>query len=199
MTEFTVELPGGGTLKLDDAEEVDLWNTATERYLDDYSISKQNDRVLLGAVLSQQLAMFRAQRRLTEPDKKLRATARKDIAEAAAEIRDLEKSLGIDKKTREAGGQHTVVQYFTDLKKAAHAKGIHVSERVRAYEAFAMEMRWMIRLLRNGDAEDRQHHPETVTEKSIVAYAERVLAELEEKDKQWARDKGAIVLGRIRG
>lgn len=197
MADFTVELPSGATLTLDSAEEVDLWNTATERFLEDYAINKQNDKILLGAILSQQLSMFRAQKRLTGADAKGRAGATKDIKEAAEEIRGLEKALGIDKASREKGGQHTVVQYVTDLKKAAHAKGIHIAARVKAYEKLAMDLRWMIRLLRNGDAEDRQYH--NISEKSIVDYAERNLAELEEQDKKWAREKGAPVLGRIRG
>lgn len=195
-TDFTVELPAGGTLTLDDAEEVDLWNTATERYLEDYAINKQGDKLLLGAVLSQQLAMFRAQRQMQDP--KLRKEARKTITEAAAEVRELEKALGIDKKTREAGGQHTVASYVTNLKRAAHEKGIHISARVKAYEKFAMELRQIIRLLRNGDAEDRQYHRDSTSEKTVVEWAEKRLAELEELDKQWARDKGAIALARIR-
>lgn len=194
--DYTVELPGGSTLKLDTADEVELWNTATERYLDDYAINKQNDKVLLGAVLAQQLIMFRAQRRLTDPSDKVRATAGSSIAKASDQIRELEKALGIDKATREKGGQHTIASYVTLLKRAAHEKGIHIAERVKAYEKFNMELRWRVRLLRNGDAEDRQYHD--ISEKSIVAFCERNLAELEEADKKWAREHGAIVLGRIR-
>lgn len=197
MADFDVELPGGGTLTLDTSEEVDLWNTATERYLGDYSINKQNDKVLLGMILSMQLMVFRAQKRMTDPEKKTRASARTDIKEAGSEIRDLEKALGIDKATREKGGQHTVVQYVTDLKRAAHAKGIRIADRIKAYEKLMMEMRWMIRLLRNGDAEDRQYHG--VSEKAIIERLERGLDEIEEDDKKWAREKGAVVLGRIRG
>jgi hypothetical protein len=191
--QFEVELPGGGTLELKDADEVQLWNTTGDKYVRDYAITKQNDLVLLGAILSQNLAMYRAQRDLIDPKKA--GPAQNIIIKAASEIRELEKALGIDKKTREQGGQHTVANYLTLLKKAAHEKGIHIAERTEAFEDFAMELRWRIRLLRNGDEEDRRFHG--VSEREICDWAEQKLAELEEVDKKWAHQKGRVFVGRI--
>jgi hypothetical protein len=193
MSQFDVELPGGGSLELKDADEVNLWNTTGDRYVRDYAITKQNDLVLLGAILSQNLAMYRAQRDLIDPKKA--GPAQGIIIKAATEIRELEKALGIDKKTREQGGQHTVANYLTLLKKAAHEKGVHIAERVEAYEDFAMELRWRIRLLRNGDEEDRRYHG--VSEREICEWAEQKLGELEEVDKRWAHQKGRVFVGRI--
>jgi hypothetical protein len=192
-SQFEVELPGGGTLELKDADEVQLWNTTGDKYVRDYAITKQNDLVLLGAILSQNLAMYRAQRDLIDPKKA--GPAQNIIIKAASEIRELEKALGIDKKTREQGGQHTVANYLTLLKKAAHEKGIHIAERTEAFEDFAMELRWRIRLLRNGDEEDRRYHG--VSEREICDWAEQKLAELEEVDKKWAHQKGRVFVGRI--
>jgi hypothetical protein len=194
--DLTVELPGGGVLTLETAQEVELWNTSAARYLEDYAITKQNDKTLLGSVLIQQLIMYRAQIAIAKPGAK-KGNFQKQVTDASTEIRDIEKALGIDKKAREAGGQHTIASYLTILKRAAHAKGIKISERVKAYEEFAMEMRWRIRLLRNGDSEDRQYHPDTISEKTLVAWAEKELAALEAKDKAWARDKGAVFVGQI--
>jgi hypothetical protein len=190
---LTVELPGGGHLVLQDQPEVDLWNTSAERYIDDYGITKQNDLVLLGAILAQHLTMYRAQRALNDP--KLAKEAQNTIIKAGAEIRELEKALGIDKKTREAGGQHTVTSYLVNLKRAAHEKGVRIAERTKAYEAFMMDMRWRIRLLRNGDPEDRQYHG--ISERSIIEWAEKELAELEEADRLWAHQKGQVFVGRV--
>jgi hypothetical protein len=188
-----VDLPGGGRLELANAEEVDLWNHTAERYITDYGLVKQNDLVLLGAILAQAVALFRAQRDLIDPKKA--SAAQGILIKAATEIRELEKALGIDKKTREAGGQHTVADYLTRLKRAGHEKGVHIAERVKAYEAFAMEMRWRLRLLANGDAEDRKYHD--VSEKSICEFATRELAKLEELDKTWAKEKGKVFVGRL--
>lgn len=193
MGQFTVLLPGGGSLELKDAGEVDLWQNSAERYVRDYSLVKQNDLVLLGAILAQNLAMFRAQRELSDATKAKGAQV--TITKAATEIRELEKALGIDKKTREAGGLHTVGNYVATLKKAAHEKGIHISKRVKAYEAFSMELRWRLRVLRNGDAEDRKHHD--ISAEAICAWAEEQLALLEEEDKKWAKEKARLFVGRV--
>lgn len=193
MPEYTVDLPAGGQLDLESAEEVSLWNEHATRYIDDFGLIKQNDLMLLGAILTHALTMFRAQQMLSDPKKM--AEAQNRIIKASEQIRELEKALGIDKKTREAGGQHTVGSYVGTLKRAAHAHGIRISKRTKAYEGFVMELRWRVRLLRNGDEEDRRHHG--VSEKEIINWVETKLAELEEADKTWAQEQGAVFVGRL--
>jgi len=190
---FEVELPGGGKLPLRDEHEVVMWNTTMRKYIADYRITKANDLVLLGAILSQILTMYRAQRDLADPKKAPNAQVL--ITKATQEIRAGEKALGVDKVSREKGGQHTVADYIQNLKRAAYEKGVHISERVTEYERVMMEARWKIRLLRNGDTEDRAYHG--VSEKAIVDWLEGELAELEQKDKKWAREKGSIFVGRL--
>jgi hypothetical protein len=58
-----------------------------------------------------------------------------------------------------------------------------------------MELRWKLRLLQNGDDEDRKYH--NVSEKSICEWAARELAKLEEADKKWAKEKGKVFVGRL--
>lgn len=188
-----VELPAGGTLTLKDTEEVRMWETAAKRYVDDYSLHKANDLMLLGAILSQSLTLYRAQRDLQDEEKSGKAQGQ--IIKASGEIRELEKALGIDKKSREAGGQHTVATYIENLKRAAHERGVRLSERVIEYEQFMMELRWKLRLLRNGDAEDRSHHG--LSEAAVLNWASDQLDELEEKEKEWANTKGKVFVGRL--
>ena len=195
MSEHLVELPAGGHMGLQSAEEEAMWNTSAEKYLDDYGFTRQNDLTLLGAILTQQLVMFRAQRRIADPEDKTPAESQNRMLKAAAEIRDLEKALGIDKKTREAGGTHNVAEYITRLKRAAHSKGVRISDRVKEIESLMMDMSWQIRLLRNGDDEDRRHHG--ITEGSIVNELERRIDEIHERDKEWAREKGALFVGTL--
>lgn len=194
MSQYAVDLPAGGQLALDGPDEVQLWEEGAKRYIDDYGLVKQNDLVLLGALLTQNLVMYRAQQKLTGPAKEA-AAAQGQIIKAAEEIRALEKALGIDKKTREAGGQHTVGNYIATLKRAAHEKGVRIAERVKAYESFAMDLRWRLRLLRDGDDEDRKYHG--ISEKGICQWATEQLAELEEKDKEWAQEKGRTFIGKL--
>lgn len=188
-----VDLPGGGQLELLNPGEVSMWNEASKRYQSDYHLTKQNDLILLGALLSQVLMMYRAQRELVDPDKMMNALA--TIKLASEEIRKGEKALGIDKATREKGGAQTVADYVKRLKRAGFEKGVRISERVLEYEKVMMEARWKLRLLRNGDIEDRDYHK--ITEASICAWLEVELAKIEEKDKIWAKERAAVFVGKL--
>lgn len=190
---YEVDLPQGGTLRLQSADEVVLWNNTAQRYIEDYGLQKANDLVLLSAILSQGLAMYRAQIQLADQTKAAEAASR--IGKCAEEIRNLEKALGIDKKTREAGGQHDVKDYVSRLKRAAHLKGVRISERVKEIEKVMMEASWKIRLLRNGDAEDKSYHD--ISEKSIIDWLERAIAEIHANDQKWAREKGKVFIGKL--
>lgn len=195
MPNFDVDLPAGGRIELQDADEVAMWNQNAEKYIEDYALSKQNDLVLLGSILTQSLAMYRAQRDMVQAESDKMAQAQNRVAKATEEIRNIEKALGIDKKARESGGQHTLASYVATAKKAAHVKGVRISERVKAYEGFVMGLRWRLRLLRNGDAEDRAHHG--ISEEAVVVWCEEQVAALEEADKKWAHEEGAVFVGRL--
>lgn len=213
---FTLPLPGGGNLHLQSLEEVDLLTTQKKSYENEYTFDKLNDRVLLGTLLTQQLALYRSQQTLSgmvaefdmndrPTGKMIRANpppkpaelknAQESINTATDQIMKLEKSLGIDKKTRESGGQHTVQNYLLALKKAAQKMGIHINERTKAYEAFAMELRTKLRILHNADAEDRQYHG--ITEKTVLSWAQDQLDELEDIDKKFAQTHGELWRGKL--
>lgn len=211
---FEVELPAGGLMYLQSPEEVDLWKKSAERYVEDYQLTKTNDLVLLGAILQQQVILFRAQRKLNGMDPEVDAngvpTGRYKLVEndgdevqkqsrilntATKEIRDIEKALGIDKVTREQGGAVTVASYIRTLKKAAHERGVHVSERFIKYEAFANQLRTMLRMFHNLDAEDRAYH--NLTEAGILAWASDELAKLEQADKDFAHHFGKLYAGKL--
>jgi hypothetical protein len=196
-------------------EEVELWEESSKRYMQDYQLTQQNDLLLLGAILSQQLLSFRAQQRMNGMAPKLddkglptgeyertqvkvaeMGAAQTTILKASGEIRELEKALGIDKKTREAGGSHTVQNYVGTLKSAARQYGVHLSNRMREYEKLMMEARWRLRMLKNADAEDRSYHK--LTPQSVCDWLEGELARIEELDRRFAHEKHKVFLGRIR-
>ena len=214
MADTEVELPAGGTLRLQSVEEVEVWEKTCERYQDAYAFSKPNDLILLGAILSQQLTLFRAQQRLNGMEPNVDASGvptgtfkmvevksadmkrfQVMIQDASKEIRALEQSLGIDKKSREAGGQHTVASYIEDLKLAGSQMGVHISKRVKAYEQFAMDLRWKLRLLANGDDEDKAYHG--LTEETVLQWCRDELAKLEQIDRDFAKERGRVWLGRL--
>jgi hypothetical protein len=192
---FEVDLPAGGRFKLNDADEVQLWEESAKAYISDYGLTKANDLMLLGAILSQGVAMYRAQQDLADPKKA--SSAVKTIGQASEQIRELEKALGIDKKSREAGGQHTIADYVARIKLAAHEKGVRISERTLAFEAFVMELRWKLRVLANGDTEDKRYMLGQDPEGAVLAWATQQVEKLEEDEKKWAEQKGRVFVGRV--
>lgn len=213
-TAYEVELPAGGVMYLTTPEEVDLWRKSAERYIEDYHLTKTNDLVLLGAILQQQIELFRAQRALNGMEPELdnagvpsgkyrqieldaddRAKYVKMLNTASGEIRGLEKSLGIDKVTRESGGAVTIESYLRTLKAAAHERGIHISKRIIAYENFVEELRKRLRMLENLDAEDKAYHD--ITPERILEWADGELQQLAEVDKKFSRERGKLYVGKL--
>jgi hypothetical protein len=156
---------------LRDAQEVDLWTTALERYIEDYHLQKTNDLMQLGVLLQFQVAAYRAQRDMNPrpkhdaqglptgememPSDKQVMAAMAALMKASEQVQKIEKLLGIDKASREAGGQHTVANYIATLKRAAHERGIHIMERVTEMESLFNDLSWRLRVLENADAEDK--------------------------------------------
>lgn len=211
---FEVELPSGGKMYLQSAEEVDLWDKSHARYVEDYHLTKLNDLVLIGAILQQQVTLYRAQCALNgvEPEldnagvptgqyiqRKLDADETdkflKMLNTASGEIQKIEKALGIDKVSREAGGTVSVEHYLRTLKRAAHERGIHILDRVKFIEAFAMELRMKLRILNNADAEDRSYHD--ITPEKVLEWCTEKLDEMDALDQQFGREKGKLYIGKL--
>lgn len=214
VTDYVVDLPGGGQLHLQSPDEVDLWQRALTRYQEDYVLVKHNDLVTLGTLLQQQIVLFRCQTaingmvpeldgrdvptgryRRVEMDGADLAGYQKAMTDASKEMRALEKQLGIDKATRESGGAHTVDNYLTTLKRAAHERGIQITKRTLVYEEFVNELRWRVRMLFHSDAEDRRYH--NITPKTVLEWAQHELVALEQVDKDFARQRGKLYTGKL--
>jgi hypothetical protein len=211
---FDVDMPAGGRMYLQSAEEVDLWQKTMSRYMDDYHLTNINDLHMLGAILQQQVLLFRSQRMLNgmeaeldaggvptgryvqhKLDAEATASAQKIMNTATGQITSLEKVLGITKEQRESGGQVSVEQYLRTLKRAAHDRGIRITERVTAYEQFVQDISWRLRVLKNADPEDRAYHD--ISAESICGWARGQIEELEEVDRKFARERGALYTGKL--
>lgn len=214
IADFSVELPSGGKLHLQTPDEVELWQTAYRRYTEDYVLQKHNDLVTLGALLQQQIILFRCQTAINGMEPELDgngvptgsyrrveldggdlAAYQKTLTEAAKEMRALEKQLGIDKATREQGGTHTVDNYIRTLKRAAHERGIHITTQVLEYQGVMKELGWRLRLLYHGDKQDRAYHD--VTPKSVLDWLKGEVERLEALDQTFARETGKLYVGEL--
>lgn len=211
---FQVDLPAGGQLYLLSADEVALWAKSSLRYIEDYHLVNTNDLHVLGAILQQQVLAYRAQFLVNGMEAQVDAsgvptgvyaqtkqsatdmkTAQKMLSEATDQISKLEKILGIDKASREAGGQVSVQTYVRTLKRAAHERAIHISTRVLAYEQFVQDLSWRLRVLKNADPEDRAYHD--ITPEKICEWAEGEIASLKEVDRKFAAERGALYVGKL--
>lgn len=214
VTDYRVELPAGGVLHLQTPDEVELWNKARERILSEYVLRKHNDLINLGALLQQQIILYRCQVSINgmeaEVDKDGIPTGayrrvdldaaevmgyQRTLTECAKEVGRLEKALGIDKVTREAGGAHTLESYIKTLKRAAHERGVHITGQVLEYQRVMKELSWKLRLLYRADAQDRQYH--NVTPRAVLDWLWQEVQALEEKDREWAREKGKLYIGQL--
>lgn len=214
VVDFGVELPAGGTLHLQTADEVDLWETAHEKYRSDYHLVKHNDLVTLGILLQQQIVIFRAQTaingmepetdsnnvptgsyRRVELDGADLASYQKALTEASKELRALEKSLGIDKATREQGGAHTLDNYIRTLKKAAHDRGIHLTRMLKEHQRVRKEASWKLRMLFNADPQDRAYH--NITPRTVLLWLREEYEALDQLDRDFARDTGKLYIGQL--
>lgn len=212
--DLAVEHPAGGILHMQTAEEVDLWRRSLQRYREDFVLAKINDLFALGQLLQSQIMLFRAQTAINgmvpELDEKRVPTGRytrKDLdgpemssqyrimQDSSKEMRALEKQLGIDKATREQGGTHTVSNYISTLKKAAHSRGIHINQRTIELESFRNALNTKIRMLYKLDAEDRAYH--NISPKSVLDWTRDELEKLEKLDIEFAKDFGKLYVGEL--
>lgn len=187
------ELPAGGQIQLNSADEVDEWNKLAAGYIADFGLIRTNELAQLGAILAQQIAQNRAMQDMSDIKKAPAAVS--IITKTSETIGELEKRLGIDRKSLQAGAKDDLGDYVKLLKKAGHARAVHITERTKAFEEFCMELRWKLRVLENADDEDKRHHG--LSQESVCVWAAVQLAELEAKDKTWSHEKGKLFVGRL--
>lgn len=212
--DLQVDLPAGGILHLQTADEKQFWEESLEKYAEEYALMKQNDLVTLGLLLQQQVIIYRCQMSVNgmEPEidenqvptgryKRVEIDAgelgayQATMTKASIEMRALEKQLGIDKATREKGGKHTVDSYVRDLKRAGHTMGVHITKRTTEYERVINEARVRLRIFRSGDEEDKRYH--NISASTILRWLNGELERLEEVDKEFAREKGKLFAGKL--
>lgn len=212
---FEVEVPGGGKLMLHSAEEVEKWETQATSYIEDYQLTKVNDLSIVGMILMQQIEIFRAQmasngmRVKFHPESHAptgeyerfalspgdRRDASQTALKAGGEVTRLEEKLGIDKKTRDAGGKGELQDYLVLAKRAAHEYGIHIVDRVKFVEGLIMDLSMKLRVLDNADAEDRAYHG--ITAETVLNDLRKGIATMHDRDKEWAKDKGVLFRGKL--
>jgi len=213
MVVYHEKLPHGGTITLQNPEEVIYFRELKKTYEDEYGslLIKPNDRNRLSQLIGFELLAQRMTQRmmgavnLYDADGNITGIEKIDPVEMANisimlpkiqdEIRKLESALKIDKRTREGSGEGDVRNYMETLKKAAIQYKVHLSKRYTSFDEFVNELRWRMRVYANPDMEDRAYHNLDTPEK-LHEWINKELTELEEVDKLFATDKQALWVGK---
>ncbi len=215
-TGFTIELPGGGTFPALSQDEVDLAAHVEKSYVDEFNISKSADLGHIAAIIVQRILIHRAHLELSgfepvldalgKPTGELKRSEKKRSAkdlsdlqktvnEAQKEIRSIEKSLGVDKATREKGGADTVADYIRNVKAAARAKGIRLNERLVAYDDLFNQIDVKTRLLENADDEDLRL--EDLSPEKFIRWLRSEVVQIQKAEQDWCKDKFAVYVGKM--
>jgi hypothetical protein len=207
-------LPHGGTITLQNPEEVAYFRGLKKEYEAEYAslLLKPNDRNRLSQLINFELIAHRYTQRMMgtvnvydgngnitgieKVDPVEMNLITQNLPKVQDEIRKLEGALKIDKRTREGSGEGDIRNYMETLKKAAINYKVHLSKRYEAYDEFVNETRWRLRVIRDADNEDRAYHGLDTPEK-FFDWMNEQLRELEEIDKEFAVNKQALWLGKV--
>jgi len=214
ITVYHEKLPHGGTITLQNPEEVSYFRELRKTYEEEYAtlLLKPNDKNRLSQLIGFELMAHRLTQRMMgavntyDDDGNITGIERIDPVEMANisamlpkvqdEIRKLESALKIDKRTREGSGEGDIRNYMETLKKAAIQYKVHLSKRYTANDEFVNELRWRMRVFTTADQEDRAYHGIDTVEK-LHEWVGQSLLELEEIDKDFAVNKQSLWIGKV--
>lgn len=215
-TAYTIELPGGGTFPGQTPEEVDLAEKVKRSYVNEFNITKGSDLQHVADIVVQRILIQRAHQEMSglepafdargrptgelvrsnsKPSAREIAQLQKTVAEAQREIRAIDKALGVDKVTREQGSGETVQDYLKRVKGAGHEYGVHLHGSVKEIVKVFKDCSWRLRLLHEGDEEDRAHHG--LSEEQFCDWMRDQILRVEEAEKRWAKDRYALYVGKL--
>lgn len=208
------KLPHGGTINLQNPEEVSYFRELMKEYKTEYAslMNKPNDRNRLSQLITFELIAHRYTQRMMgtvnvydqmgnvkgveKIDPVEMNLISQNLPKVQDEIRKLESALKIDKRTREGSGEGDIRNYMENLKKAAINYKVHLSKRYVAYDNFVNELRWRMRVIHNADNEDRAYHNLDTPEK-LQDWIDEQLNELDSVDKAFGKDKQSLWVGKI--
>jgi len=210
---YTVDQPDGGQVHLQTPSEVSYYEKLRDQYQGEYEVEAPNDLARLSQLLTLELTIYRKQQRMLgavvyyddqgnmagweEVSSAEQAQIADSLPKLQAEVRNLEKALKLDRSTREGTGEGEIRRYMETLKGAANDYKIHLSERYTKFDEFVSELRWRLRVLRLPEEmeDDKKYH--NISQETVIEFCEQQLRELEELDKEFAKNKQSLWVGQI--
>lgn len=186
-----VTTPSGGTVYLLNEDEAAAYNNNADRYQEDYKFKnisdlRDLDRLLEIEAMSHRFSIW-GLRNSTYDGGPVPGNIQKEIRDHSREIREIKASLGIDKRTRDAGQGETLADKWAFVCTKAKEFGYHRNEQIiRAYDILN-ELRAKITLWENSTEAERKKFDANLED--IVAWAKEQFEEFDEIDKAFRQSQ----------
>lgn len=161
VTMYPVVTPSGGELNLLTQEEADWYTQRRDLYVDQNAFTNQSDlsdldRILAMECLIQRWSTWLMQGfdyMMTRVDEK---QIQNQISEYSKELRQVKKSLGLDKISRDKDKDQSVGDYITSLLDRAKEFGIHRNHQYEKAVTLIYQLKTMVGTFDRCDEEERQ-------------------------------------------
>lgn len=188
---FAVELPSGATLQVPTEEEAGYLERAVDRYRADYALTNVSDLGEVDRCIGLELQMHRIQvwlgRRVDYDNKPIDENAMMQRSQQlSSEIRQIKKTLGIDKVNRDrTHGRGSVNERMTNLLERARRFGLMRNEQQRRAIVLANQLESLMTQKRNAKTE-KERRMLAVTDEDIFQWIETVfIPEFREIDEAY--------------
>lgn len=188
-----VRLPSGGTVVVLTDDEADYLRQRVRLYHDEYRFTnvsdlQEVDRICLFEMLCHRWAAFLLAGSDYFGSAIDEASLRRELDSYSTEIRQMKKTLGIDKVARDrAKGDGSVAQYWSNLLTRAKAFGIHRNNQAARAMELINELLGMVTFNRNADADEQREFE--MTDADILNWVHTTMrAEYDELDVVFRRE-----------
>lgn len=183
-----VKAPSGHTHRVLNKLEEDYYKITAEKYLEDYKFQNVSDLQELDKILAGETLIFRwSTWQSTESDYDGNridlSEIRKSLIEQQKEVRDIKKTLGMDKVTRDKDKGQQTATYLEELRHRAKEFGVMRNKQAVAAITMWQELVSIIQFYNNLTEEERRE--EHVTEKEVINWIESKIPEFEKIDREF--------------
>lgn len=200
FSEFDELVEGGGVIKVVGPSgavydvihesERDYWETTVTKYLSDYKFTNSSDLQDLDRVVSTELLLYRYQQ-WTQLEKDYFGESidvvetNRAYKEKSAELRQIKKSLGIEKVAREKDQGDSVAAYIENLRRRAHEFGIMRNE--QAVKAITLWQELIALLTFHDKCTKEERKEQHIEIEDLIEWIRQVIPEFEEIDTEFKK------------
>lgn len=191
-----VALPSGGLFKVHDSE-FQYFKSRADKYLSDndfHNVSdfQDVDRLLILELLCHRWGLWISTQRDYWNDPVDENTLQKSLKDHSTEVRQLKKSLGLDRETREKlRGEDSVENYLARLRQRALHFGYMRNKQAASAIEMLMELRSIVTLHDNCDERERIEQGCTIDQ--IMIWFREQFAEFDQIDADFRKEQATWI------